>query len=256
MIEVIGLQLIRVNNLTKQYKQRGGLPLIVLDNISLEINNNETVGLMGRIGSGKSTLGYCLLRLISSFSGEIYYNNMRVDQLSQRAFRKQRKKYQIIFQDSSSSLNPIFTIDEQMREIISYYEIVSKVKINNFIDSALEEVGLSYDKKERYPHELSTGEKQRVCIARALLTEPEFIVLDEITSSLDVINESRIIELLKTIKQKRSISYLFITHNAGLVADFCDRVIFLENGKILFEGDKTESLDKIKSYFNTHEVSA
>jgi len=250
------LHIIRVNNLTKQYRQKQGSLLTVLDNISLEINNNETLGLMGRIGSGKSTFGYCLLRLINSFSGEIYYNDVRVDQLSQRAFRKYRKKYQIIFQDSSSSLNPVFTIGEQMKEIISYYKIVPKDKINNFIDSRLEEVGLSYDKTERYPHELSTGEKQRVCIARALLTEPEFIVLDEITSSLDVINEGKIIELLKTIKQNRSISYLFITHRVELAVDFCDRIIFLENSKILFDVDKTNSFDKIKSYFYTQKVFA
>ena len=250
------MHIIRVNNLTKQYRQKQGSLLTVLDNISLEINNNETLGLMGRIGSGKSTFGYCLLRLINSFSGEIYYNDVRVDQLSQRAFRKYRKKYQIIFQDSSSSLNPVFTIGEQMKEIISYYKIVPKDKINNFIDSRLEEVGLSYDKTERYPHELSTGEKQRVCIARALLTEPEFIVLDEITSSLDVINEGKIIELLKTIKQNRSISYLFITHRVELAVDFCDRIIFLENSKILFDVDKTNSFDKIKSYFYTQKVFA
>lgn len=243
------MHLIKVNNLTKWYKQKQGPPLIALDNISLEINKNETVGLMGKIGSGKSTIGYCLLRLINSFSGEIYYNDTRIDKLSQTAFRKYRKKYQIIFQDSSASLNPIFTIEEQMKEIISYYMIVPKVKINNFIDSTLEEVGLSSDKKKRYPHELSTGEKQRVCIARALLTEPEFIVLDEITSSLDVINKRKIIELLNMIKQNRNISCLFITHHVGLAIDFCDRIIFLENGKILFEGDKTNSLDKIKSYF-------
>jgi ABC-type glutathione transport system ATPase component len=241
------LHFIRVNNLTKQYKQKQGTPLTVLDNISLKINANETLGIMGKIGSGKSTLGYCLLRLVNSFSGEIYYNDVRVDRLSQKAFRKYRRKHQIIFQDSASSFNPVFTIEEQMKEIISYYKIVPKVKINNFIDSALEEVGLSPDKKERYPHELSTGEKQRVCIARVLLTEPEFIVLDEITSSLDVINESKVIDNLKTIKQNRNISYLFITHHAGLAVNFCDRIIFLENGKILFEGDKTNSLDKIKS---------
>lgn len=243
------MYLIKVNSLTKQYKQNQGHPLTVLDNISLEININETVGLMGKIGSGKSTLGYCLLRLVNSFSGEVYYSDVRIDKMPQRIFRKYRKKHQIIFQDSASSLNPVFTIEEQMKEIIAYYKIVPKVKINNFIDAALEEVGLSSDKKERYPHELSTGEKQRVCIARALLTEPKFIVLDEITSSLDVINESKVIELLKMIKQNRSISYLFITHHAGLATSFCDRIIFLENGKILFEGDKTNSLDKIKYHF-------
>ena len=254
LIEVIDLCLIRINNLTKQYKQEHGSPLTVLDNISLEINNNETLGLMGRIGSGKSTLGYCLLRLINSFSGEIYYNDVRIDKLSPRTFRKYRKKHQIVFQDSSSSLNPIFTIEEQMKEIIAYYKIVPKVKTNSFIDSALEEVGLSFEKKKQYPHELSTGQKQRVCIARTLLTEPEFIVLDEITSSLDVINENKVLELLKTIKQNRGISYLFITHHAGLATDFCDRVIFLENGKILFESDKTNSLDKIKSHFYTQKI--
>jgi ABC-type glutathione transport system ATPase component len=250
----MGLCLIRINNLTKQFKQEQSTPLTVLDNISLAINNNETLGLMGRIGSGKSTLGYCLLRLINSFSGEIYYNGVRVDNLSQRAFRKYRKKHQIVFQDSPSSLNPVFTIEEQIKEIISYYKIVPRVKINNFIDSALEEVGLSFEKKRQYPHELSTGEKQRVCIARALLTEPEFIVLDEITSSLDVINENKVLQLLKTIKQNRSISYLFITHHLGLATDFCDRIIFLENGKILFESDKTNSLDKLKSHFHTQKI--
>jgi ABC-type oligopeptide transport system ATPase subunit len=241
--------LIKVNNLTKEFRYSTGIFLPVINDISFSIAKNETMGLLGKIGSGKSTVGLCLLRLLKPTSGEIYYNNVRVDNISQKAFTQYRKKYQIIFQDSSASLNPVYTIEEQLKEVVLYYKITSKTSVDNYVDNSLVEVGLEPELKLKYPHEISTGEKQRVCIARALLTNPEFIVLDEITSSLDVINEKKIIDLLKDLQKRKNLSYLFITHDVDLALDFCNKIMLIEKGQVLFFDEKAKAGEVLRNHF-------
>ena len=244
--------LIKVKNLTKEFRYSTGIFLPVINDISFSIDKNETMGLLGKIGSGKSTVGLSILRLLKPTSGEIYYNNIRVDNISQKAFTPYRKKHQIIFQDSSASLNPIYTIEEQLKEILLFYKITNKTFVDKAVDNSLVEVGLDPELKSKYPHEISTGEKQRVCIARALLTSPEFIVLDEITSSLDVINEKKIIDLLKDLQTKKNIGYLFITHDVDLALKFCDKIMLIENGKVLFCEEKIKAEVALRNHFNSN----
>lgn len=241
--------MIEVKHLTKEFKYSHGIFLPIINDISFSINKSETVGLIGRIGSGKSTIAMCLLRLIEPTSGEIYFEGKRIDNISHRSFRKLRKDFQIIFQDSSATLDPIYTIEEQLKEIFLYYKIISKNTVDKEVDILLNEVGLSSKIKQKYPHEISTGEKQRVCIARALIPNPKFIVLDEISSSLDVINERKIFDLLKKIQQERSVSYLLITHNIKLAINYCDRIMLLSNKKLINiqKTDRTEQ-EIIKYY--------
>jgi len=190
-----------------------------------------------------------MLRLIEPTSGEIYFEGERVDNISQRKFRKFRKEYQIIFQDSSSTLNPIYTIEEQLREVFLYYKLFDNNNVDKKIDNLLEEVGLNPSIKRKYPHEISTGEKQRVCIARVLITNPKFIVLDEISSSLDVINERKIFDLLKDIQKKRFVSYLLITHNIKLACNYCDRIMILSDKKLKFLSNNKVQEEELVKHF-------
>jgi ABC-type oligopeptide transport system ATPase subunit len=237
--------LIKVKHLTKEFRYSTGIFLPVINDISFSIGKNESVGLLGKIGSGKSTIGLCVLRLLAATSGEIFYGDKRIDNISQKAFRPLRQKNQIIFQDSSSSLNPLYSLEEQLKEILLYYKITEKKLVDNHVDNSLIEVGLCPEIKFKYPHEISTGEKQRICIAKALLTNPDFIVLDEITSSLDVVNERKIVDLLIDIRKKRTVSYLFITHDIKLALYFCDRIMFIANGQIEMYDDKEKAEIKI-----------
>jgi len=241
--------MIEVKNLTKEIKYSTGIFLPIINDISFSIDKKETVGLLGKIGSGKSTIALCMLRLLEPTSGEIYFEGERVDNISQRKFRKYRKEYQIIFQDSSSTLNPVYTIEEQLREVFLYYRLSDIHSVSKKIDSLLEEVGLYPSIKNKYPHEISTGEKQRVCIARVLITNPKFIILDEISSSLDVINERKIFDLLKDIQKKRLVSYLLITHNIKLACSYCDRIMILSDKKLKFLNNSKVSEDELIKHF-------
>jgi len=243
------MPVLEVKNLTKEFRYSTGIFLPVISDVSFRIEKNERVGLLGKIGSGKSTIGLSILRLLEPVSGEIYYNNKRVDNISKKAFRSYRKQFQIIFQDSSSSLNPVYTVDEQLKELFLFHKLCGRDSVDKHVDNSLSETGLKPEIKTKYPHELSTGEKQRVCIARALISNPEFIVLDEITSSLDVVNEKIIIDLLIEIQKKRSISYMLITHDIKLALFFCNRIMLINNGKLVEIEDKSE--DKISEYFKS-----
>ena len=182
------MPIIEVKNLTKEFRYSAGIFLPVISDVSFIIEEGETVGLLGRTGSGKSTLGLMLTRLLDTTSGEIYFRNERIDNIAQKDFKKFRKKIQIVFQDSSSSLNPVYNIFEQLKELYLFHKICGSNEVKKYVGKSLTEVGLNEEIMPKYPHQLSAGEKQRVCIARSLIPSPDFIVLDEITSSLDVIN--------------------------------------------------------------------
>ncbi len=239
------MPIIEVKNLTKEFWYSAGIFLPVISDVSFIIEEGETVGLLGRTGSGKSTLGLMLTRLLDTTSGEIYFRNERIDNIAQKDFKKFRKKIQIVFQDSSSSLNPVYNILEQLKELYLFHKICESKEVKKHVGNSLAEVGLAEEIMLKYPHQLSAGEKQRVCIARSLIPSPDFIVLDEITSSLDVINERKIIDLLSEIKIKRSISYLFITHDIKLAQFFCQRLLLMDSGKVSELNDKSEAEKKL-----------
>lgn len=211
-------------------------------NINLTLARGECVGLVGESGSGKTSLGLALLRLIPA-KGTITLNGTDISALSGAALRQWRKKIQVVFQDPFSSLSPRLPIASIISEgaVLHGFCGPSKKQREDFAEQALAEVGLGPEYLDRYPHELSGGQRQRIAIARALAVEPEILVLDEPTSSLDRNLQFKILELLQSIQNARRMACLFITHDLVLVQSFCNRVVVLQQGEIV-ESSPTKEL--------------
>jgi ABC-type oligopeptide transport system ATPase subunit len=246
--------LIKIERLSKSYPSKSGLFLndtksIILNDISFTIPENSSFGLLGKTGSGKTTIGLCALRLIEPDSGNIFYRETNLIGLKYRELQGLRKNLQIIFQDPDTSLNPVYSIKEMLCEVLTYHKISEKTEIDEKIDDLLEQVGIQRKEKGKYPHEFSTGQKQRICIARALAAMPEFIVLDEITSSLDIFNRNKIIDLLLSLREKYGLGYLFISHNPELAKEFCDELAFLKDGNIILQGKSDDVVSEIKHLY-------
>lgn len=224
-----------VKNLIKKYGNN-----TVIDDISFNINKGEIFGLIGESGCGKTTTARIILRLLNFGSGEIFFDGEDIMNYDQEKMHIFRRKIQIVFQDPLSSLNPKITIEDALKEPLIIHNICPKSKCGNRIEKLLLDVGLSKDYLKRYPHELSGGECQRICIARALALEPIFIVLDEPVSSLDYSMQDKIINLLSKLKSEHSFTYLFITHDILLARSFCSRVAVMRNGKIIEAGSRDD----------------
>ena len=212
-----------------------------VDDVSFEIFKGETLGLVGESGSGKSTLARSIVKLITITAGEIIFDGQQLNRVSGKKLRTLRKKIQIIFQDPYSSLNPRMTA----AEIISEPLVIHKYCKNRYerdvkVKELLELVGLSNSIKDRFPHEFSGGQRQRLGIARALALSPDFIVCDEPVSSLDVSVQAQIINLLMEIQQQFKISLLFISHDLSVVKHISHRIAVMYLGKIveIIESDK------------------
>ncbi|RBQ28743.1 ABC transporter ATP-binding protein [Aliarcobacter vitoriensis] len=201
----------KIINISKTYKDKK-----VLDNINFDIKKGSCLGIIGESGSGKSTLAKIILGIEKANSGEILKNN--------------KPTASIVFQDYNSSVNPKFTVYEILNE--PFWNSYKKLDMKNAI-LLLKSVELEINILKKYPHELSGGQLQRVCIARAIANKPNFLVLDEILSSLDILNQIEIINLLKKIKERNNITYLFITHNLESIFSLCDRFLVIKDGKIL-----------------------
>ncbi|MDP1573926.1 MAG: nickel ABC transporter ATP-binding protein NikE [Coxiellaceae bacterium] len=206
----------------------------VVDDISFTVKKGETVALMGESGSGKTTVAKTILRLIKNTDGHVIFNHEDLSTLSSKKLRQLRPKMQIIFQDSSSALNPRMKIVESLCEGLRIQKkIRTKEAGLKIADDLLKEVELSPELKWRYPHELSGGQRQRVCIARALALSPELLILDEPTSALDVSTQKQILALLDRLQTEKQLSYLLITHSMAVVAYLAHRVVSLHKGKII-----------------------
>lgn len=231
--------LIEVKHLQKVYSSKGGLFLpskkvTAVEEVNFSINRGETFGLIGESGSGKTTVGRMILRLIEPTNGEIIYDGKSLTDLSKKEMAAIRNKIQIVFQDSGSSFNPRMTLGEQIAyPLVKFGNDSSHDAMYKQIYEMLEVVGLRNDFAMRYPHELSGGQSQRAGIARALILKPEFLVLDEPVSALDVSVKAQIINLLLQLQKDFNLTYLFIAHNLDLVAYFCDRVGVLSKGKLV-----------------------
>jgi microcin C transport system ATP-binding protein len=212
-----------------------------VDGVSIEMREGETLGIVGESGSGKSTLGFCLLRL-QACAGRIEFNGRRLDGLKQRELRPLRSELQIVFQDPYSSLSPRMTVEGIVGEGLRiHFPHLSKAERRARIVRVLDEVGLSSDMLWRYPHEFSGGQRQRIAIARAVVLEPKLVLLDEPTSALDVSVQKQVLELLRDLQQRRGLSYLFISHDLGVIRAMSHRIVVMRGGKIIEAGD-TESL--------------
>ncbi|MBI2602934.1 MAG: ABC transporter ATP-binding protein [Deltaproteobacteria bacterium] len=224
--------LLQATNLSKFFPSQGGKIRAVQD-ITLTIQEEETLGLVGESGCGKSTLGRTLIRLYEPSSGSITFQDSDLTKLPNREMQSKRREMQIILQDSSSALNPRMTIHEILTEPYRIHQTHSKIEISEDISFLLGKVGLSEDALDRYPHEFSGGQKQRICIARALALRPKFIVCDEAVSALDVSIRAQILGLLMILKEEFQLTYLFISHDLAVVESICDRVAVMYLGKIV-----------------------
>jgi oligopeptide/dipeptide ABC transporter ATP-binding protein len=205
-----------------------------VDGVSIRVRRGETMGLVGESGCGKSTLGRLMLRLVEPTFGRVIYDGKDITSLSQRELRPLRRRMQIIFQDPYSSLNPRMTVREIVGEAISIHRLAkTRDDEDARIVDLLERVGLRADAMDRYPHEFSGGQRQRIGIARALAVEPEFIVCDEPTSSLDVSIQAQIINLLVELQETMGLAYLLVSHDLTVVEHVSHRVAVMYLGKVV-----------------------
>lgn len=241
--------LLKVSHLKKFFPIRGGLfgrklgQVHAVDDVSFQLFNGQTLGIVGESGCGKSTLGRTLLRLYEPSSGSIIFQGQELSTLSGRALRALRPDMQMIFQDPYSSLNPRMTIGSIISEPLIIHRICSKDEVESRVKSLLEVVGLNEGSFDRYPHEFSGGQRQRIGIARALALAPKLIVADEPVSALDVSIQSQILNLLVELKNKYQLSYVFIAHDLAVIEHISDFVAVMYLGKIV-EYASSDSLYK------------
>lgn len=227
----VAIPLIEVKNL-KRYFGSSDKPVRAVDDVSFEIRAGETLGLVGESGSGKSTIGRTVLRLIERTGGQVLYRGDDLGALSAERMRKLRSKLQIIFQDPYASLNPKMRISAILDEALSTHGL-AKGRRKERIAELLDLVGLRPEHASRFPHEFSGGQRQRIGIARALAVEPEFIVADEPLSALDVSIQAQVINLLAELRERLSLTMLFISHDLDVVEYLCDRVVVLYLGRVM-----------------------
>ena len=211
--------------------------LVAVDDVNLTVRSGETLGIVGESGSGKTTLGKAILRLIHSDGGEIAWKGQRIDTLSKVEMRPFRTQLQVVFQDPFSSLNPRLSVRQIIEEGLIVNGLGGTARERDArVRSALVDVGLDPNTLNRFPHEFSGGQRQRIAIARALVLDPEFIVLDEPTSALDLSVQSQVIDLLRDLQCRHKLTYLFISHDLKVVRALCHRVIVMHNGKVVEQG--------------------
>ena len=228
--------LLEARDLIVEFKTDEGTVRAV-DQVSLSIRRGTTHGLVGESGSGKTTLGRSLLNLIERNSGEIWLHGKRLPASGQNNDLGFRKSMQIIFQDPYASLNPRLTIEETLLEPMTVHRLGgSKTERVDRVVALLKEVGLGAEHLARYPHEFSGGQRQRICVARALTTEPDFIVCDECVSAMDVSVQAQVLNLLKSLQANRGLTYLFISHDLGVVKFMSDEISVMQAGRIVENG--------------------
>ena len=250
---VKGESILSVNKLKVLFGGRRGIfgkseKIPAVDGVSFDVYKGETLGLVGESGCGKSTLSRTLLKLINRNSGEIIFENKNIDSFSKEEMKIFRKKVQLIFQNSYSSLNPRMTVKEILEAPLKIAGI-KKPELRTRVLAALSEVGLSEDFADRYPHELSGGQKQRIVIARALIGEPELVICDEPVSALDVSIQSEILKLLEKFKKEKGLTYIFISHDLGVVKNISDRVMVMYKGHIVEENTTREIFERPKNNY-------
>ena len=223
--------------------RRAGAQLRAVDDVSLTLERGHTLAVVGESGCGKTTLAKAILRLLEPAAGAVWLAGENLLQLTAGQLRRRRARMQVVFQDPFSSMNPQMMVKDVIEEgMLSLGDGASAAQRQQQVDRLLVQVGLDAAHKFRYPHEFSGGQRQRICIARALAVGPELLVFDEPTSALDVTVQARILELLAGLQRELSLTYLFITHDLGIVASFAHEVAVMQNGRIVEQGRTAEVL--------------
>ena len=255
--------LLKVERLQTWYPLRKGIfghvfdHVKAVDEVSLEVFEGETLGLVGESGCGKTTLGRSILRLVEPTGGKVWFDGMEVTSLSAKALRGFRKQAQIVFQDPYSSLNPRITIGEAIAEPMKVHGIENdKRQRRRMVCELLEQVGLEAAHYDRYPHEFSGGQRQRICIARALAVNPRLVICDESVSALDVSVQAQVLNLLNRLKQERHLTYIFISHDLSVVRFMSDRVLVMYNGKPVEYNDADELFENPQNDYTKKLIAA
>jgi oligopeptide/dipeptide ABC transporter ATP-binding protein len=232
-------ELLAVRDLVKHFPVRRGFlgrrsgQVHAVDGVSFTLGENETLGLVGESGCGKSTTGFSILRLIEPTAGEVRFRGQNILALEPEALRRLRRKMQIVFQDPFGSLNPRLTVERIIEEPLLNYEQLSAAERFSRIQEALERVGLLPEHMTRFPHEFSGGQRQRICIARALVLRPALVVGDEPVSALDVSVRAQVLNLMVKLQRELNLSYLFISHDLAVIRYVSHRIGVMYLGQIV-----------------------
>lgn len=245
------MSLVEARGLRKEFAAGSGLlsrflsndVVHAVDGVDLSIERGETMGLVGESGCGKSTLGNLLLRILEPTDGSLTFDGTELTGLSGDELRPFRSEMQMVFQNPQSSLNPKHTVGKILRKAIEFHGIAEGEAARERAEQHLTDVGLRPGHADRYPHEFSGGQQQRIAIARALSVDPEFIVLDEPVSALDVSVQAKILELIERIKTEYDLTLLFITHDLNVVRHVCDSVSVMYLGEIVEQASTAELFD-------------
>jgi oligopeptide/dipeptide ABC transporter ATP-binding protein len=234
----------------------GGTVVGALHGVSFELQTGEAIGLVGESGCGKTTLARCILRLTEPDSGEIYFKGQRISGQPERAFRRTRQKLQMVFQDPVMSLNPRLTVEQTISEPLRLHGLARGAELRERLHDTLSLVGLEREHLGKRPHQLSGGQKQRVGIARAIATNPECVLLDEPTSSLDMSVRSHIVQLLKRLREELGVAYIFISHDLSTVRFLCSRILVMYQGQIIEAGEIEETYSRPRHPYTKALLSA
>lgn len=237
-------RLLEVSNLVKHFPMGRRQTVKAINDVSFHIDRGETLALVGESGSGKTTVGRCILRLIEPTEGRIRFAGAQVDTMSANQLRALRPRVQMVFQEPYDSLNPRMRIRKIVEEPILLGGDMTPAQRHDRVAEVLEMVRLGADSMDKYPHQFSAGEQQRIGIARAIATEPELVVLDEPTSALDVSVRAEILDLLTDLQEDLALSYLLISHDLTAVRRVCHRVAIMYLGKIVERGNADELFEQ------------
>ena len=238
--------LLKVRNLRVEFATKSNIfsrqksSVKAVDGISFDIKRGETLGLVGESGSGKTTAALAIARLLEASGGEVNLNNVDLLQLESEDLRQARTKLQFIFQDPYSSLNPRKRAEEIVREPLDSLTDFDQVERQKIVDDLFDSVGLRHEQKKLFPHQFSGGQRQRLGIARALSTNPELVICDEAVSALDVAVQAQILNLLKDLQVNLGLTYLFISHDLGVVKHMCDSLVVMYMGKVVEHANREQ----------------
>ncbi len=224
-----------------------------VDDVSFVLKRGETLGVVGESGCGKSTTSRAILGLVKPTAGEIFFDGTRVEELNKLDYHR---RVQVVFQDPMASLNPRHTVRETLSEGMIWHGLCSKAEARARSAQLLTRVGLPESFLDRYPHEFSGGQRQRICIARAISLRPEVLICDEAVSALDLSIRAQVLDLLRDLKEKMGLSFLFITHDIGVVQHFADRILVMNRGRLVEEGTVDEVLKSPKEAYTRRLMAA